>query len=305
MKRIHSEHPQQPHMPPRSYISWLAEMGVQSSECSLIQSKAGISVYRVSAERKSFILKIYENPEDAREIQNYLVLSKLGIPTLPLLNYAESAILLPDINASDDYRLGQKSDLSDARVAKAIAKWYRELHEKSAVYLSGEEGRRAALYDETDLLTPENLREIARRTGTVHLALWQIVSDSRDEIRRRLRALPKALTYNDFYYTNLIVAKDYSRAFMFDFNLMGKGYPYSDIRNVTSSLSMDAAAVFIREYGDVLDEEQKRADAFISPLVALVHACKRETFPSWARSSLEELKNGEILRNLQTWLRLK
>mgnify|MGYP006922478268 CR=1 FL=1 len=51
--------------------------------------------------------------EDTREIRSYLMLSKLGIPTLPLLGRTENAILLPDVDASGDYRLGEERDLSD------------------------------------------------------------------------------------------------------------------------------------------------------------------------------------------------
>ena len=36
----------------------------------------------------------------------------------------------------------------------------------------------------------------------------------------------RTLTYNDFYYTNMMVAKDKSSALMFDYNLLGKGYVY-------------------------------------------------------------------------------
>ena len=121
-------------------------------------------------------------------------------------------------------------------------------------------------------------------------------------IRSRIDALPRTLTYNDFYWTNLIVSKNSESAFMFDYNLLGKGIAYGDVRNVTSSLSREAAEAFIQEYSGDIDEEQKKADAFIAPVVSLVVACRYEIFPSWAESSLEELKNGDILRHLKEWL---
>ena len=92
---------------------------------------------------------------------------------------------------------------------------------------------------------------------------------------------------------------------MFDYNLMGKGTAYGDIRNVTSSLSREAAEAFIQEYGGDLDEEQKKADAFIAPLVTLVNACRYDAFPSWANASLEELKNGDVLKHLKEWLSME
>ena len=281
------------------YILQLTELGVRNPVCSLIRSKAGISLYRVESEGKKLILKVFENYEDTREIDNYLMLSKLEIPTLPLLGYTKNAILLPDAEASDEYRLGKESDLSDLEVAKAIAKWYRLLHEKGSVYLSG---RKTAMYDESDLLTADNMKLIAEKTGTTDNMLWQVITENYSAVRSRIDALPRTLTYNDFYWTNLIVSKNGESAFMFDYNLLGKGIAYGDIRNVSGSLSREAAEAFIQEYGDDIAKEQKKADAFIAPLVTLVSACEYETFPSWAKASLGELKDVDILRHLKEWL---
>ena len=284
---------------PSSYILQLADLGVRNPVCSLIRSKAGISLYRVESEGKRLILKVFENGEDAREISNYQMLAKLEIPALPLLGYTETAILLPDIEYSDEYRLGKESDLSDPKVARAIARWYRMLHKKGSAYLSGSE---TSMYDESDLLTADNIKLLAEKTGTKDNILWRLFAENYDRIRSRIDALPRTLTYNDFYWTNLIVAKTGEDAFLFDYNLLGKGIAYGDIRNVTSSLSREAAKAFMEEYGDDIAEEQKKADAFIAPLVTLVLACKYETFPSWAKTSLEELKNGDVLRHLNEWL---
>lgn len=284
---------------PSSYILQLAEMGVRNPVCSPIRSKAGISLYRVESEGKKLILKVFEQQEDTREIDNYLMLSKLEIPTLPLLGYTKNAILLPDVGASDEYRLGKESDLSDPRVAKAIAKWYRLLHEKGSIYLSGSE---APMYDESDMLTADNMKLISKKTGIKENMLWQVITENYSTIRSRIDALPRTFVYNDFYWTNLIVSKTGESAFMFDYNLLGKGIAYGDIRNVMSSLSSEAAEAFIQEYGDDIAEEQKKADAFIAPLVTLVNACSYDAFPFWAEDSLEELKNGVILRHLKEWI---
>lgn len=287
---------------PSSYIYQLTELGVRNPVCSLIQSKAGISLYRVESEEKKLILKVFEKYEDAREIDNYLMLSKLEIPTLPLLDYTKNAILLPDVDAHNNYRLGKESDLSDPQVARAIAKWYKALHKRGSVYLSG---RKKSMYDESDMFTVDNMKLIAEKTGSTGNALWQAITDHYSMIRRRIDALPRTLVYNDFYYTNLIVARDHSCAFMFDYNLLGKGIAYGDIRNVTSSLTPEAAEAFIEEYGDDIAEEQKKADSFIAPLVTLVNACRYESFPSWAKASLEELENGDILRHMDEWLSME
>ncbi len=284
---------------PSSYILQLTELGVRNPVCSLICSKSGISLYRVESEGKKLILKVFEKQEDTREIDNYLILSKLGIPTLPLLGYTKNAILLPDVESGDDYRLGKESDLNNPMVARAIAKWYRMLHKKGSVYLSG---RETSMYDESDMLTADNMQLVAEKTGTTENMLWQVITENYSSIRSQIDALPRTLTYNDFYRTNLIVSKNNECALMFDYNLLGKGIAYGDIRNVVSSLSCEAAEAFLQEYGNDISEEQKKADAFIAPLVTLIIACEYETFPDWAKDSLAELKNGDILKHLKEWL---
>ncbi len=283
---------------PTSYILQLAEMNVRNPRCALLRTKAGISLYRVESEGKRYVLKTFDRQEDAREIENYRLLSALGVPTLPLLAATQNAILLPDVNASDVYRLGIREDLDNVCVARALARWYKTLHEKGASWLAG---REIDMYDETDVVTPDNMRKVARRTGTEANPLWAEFARCADRLRMRIDALPRTLTYNDFYYTNLIVEKNMESAFMFDYNLLGKGMAYGDIRNVTCALSAEAAAAFVEEYGVDGLTAQKEADAVLSPLVTLFFACEQEEFPGWAKGALAALENGDILKHLQSW----
>ena len=46
----------------------------------------------------------------------------------------------------------------------------------------------------------------------------------------------KTITYNDFFYGNLIVSEELKEAFMFDYNLAGEGLKYFDVRNVIYGL---------------------------------------------------------------------
>ena len=278
-----------------------SELGLRGPNCSLIRAKAGISLYRVKSEGKSFVLKVFEKQEDVREIENYRILSSLGIPTLPLLGVTQNAILLPDVEASSEYRIGMENDLSDPQIARAIAKWYRELHTKGRSFLAD---NRIPMYDESDLITLTNLELVAEKTDTKDRDLWKVIREHFNMIRSRIDALPRTLTYNDFYWTNLVVSKDHKKAFMFDYNLLGKGIACGDVRNVISSLSHEAADAFLEEYGNDIAGEQIRADAFIAPLVTLFLACEQEDFPSWANASLMELKNGDILMHLKGWLHL-
>ena len=285
---------------PSSYILQLAQMGVRMPVVQKIREKAGIAVYRVESEALQYVLKVFENPGDRREIENYKILASLCIPTLPMLKHTACALLLPDVESSPEYRLGCEADLSDIQVAAAIAKWYKRLHDKGRVYMSQ---NNPELYDETDKITISNLDMVADKTNTAENALWPIIRKRFAEIRRRIAGLPRTLTYNDFYWTNLVVARDLSSAMMLDFNLLGKGYGYSDLHNVTSSLSPEAAAAFWREYGeDFGGEEEKAAHGFLAPLVGLVVACERKSFPRWAEPALDELKSGAVLDSLTGWL---
>ena len=273
------------------------DLHVETTE--LIRSKAGVSVYRLEASGKKLVLKMFLNPEDRREISNYRLLGELGIPTLPVLGYAEEALLLPDVSTSEKYRLGVEEDLQDVQVAKVIAKWYRKLHDRGKQYLAEND---ASLYDETDILTLENMARASKVTDTKENPMWKVVKDNFDDMKKKIAKLPRTLTYNDFYWDNLIVSEDKTEAFMFDYNLLGKGMAYGDIRNVIGSLSNEAAKAFCDAYGvDGLDEE-KLADDFLAHMVTLCIASQREVFPAWARESLEMLKNGKLLKNYRRWM---
>ncbi len=291
-----------PKLFPSSPVIQLARMKVRNPVCTPMRVKDGVSLFRVESEGNFYVLKVFEKREDTREIENYRLLASLGIQTLPLLAATECAILLPDLNADDTFRPGTGEDLTNVRVARALAKWYRNLHDKGRDWLAG---RRAALYDETDGITPDNMAKVARRTGTTENPLWKEFAAHAAEIRSRIDALPRTLTYNDFYWTNLAVAKDFGQAFLFDYNLLGKGLAYGDVRNVTCALSPEAAAAFRETYGMEGLEEEQRADAFLAPLVTLVFACEKETFPDWAAEALAQLKNGTVAKALREWLHFK
>lgn len=80
---------------------------------------------------------------------------------------------------------------------------------------------------------------------------------------------------------------------MFDYNFLGVGFRYNDIRNVCSSLSSEATDIFLKEYGS-FDETEKIIDDCTSILIDLIHAYKRDSFPSWAMNSLNAVHNGRL-----------
>lgn len=260
----------------------LYTMRISFDRIELLQVKDGVVVARVQHRKNSFVLKYFQRDDFKREIVNYRILQGLQIPTLQVISCTESSLLLEDILCNQIYRMGTKSDLDNPVVAKLISKWYRELHANGYAYVkkSGEH-----LYSELDLLTPGTIEKIKYHTKTESYPVWQCIENHYSRILQILKKRPMTLTYNDFYYTNLIVSKDNSSAMMFDYNLLGKSYAYSDVRNVISSLNPNARETFLHEYGEI-DPLEVIIDDVISVIVTLYFACRKEQFPLWAKSAL-------------------
>jgi hypothetical protein len=255
-----------------------------------IRNKDGIYLYKVKYNNDFFVLKYFLTDEYRREIGNYSLLKQLGVPTIRVFGVTSKSILLEDLNQSRNYRLGKESDLSDLEIAKALAKWYIVLHSRSSSYISKEN---LAFYREMDCITKDNIEFIKNRTNTRDNKVWGLIVDNWNLFYKKIKSLDETLNYNDFYWTNLAVSNDKKEAIMFDYNLLGVGYRYSDIRNVCSSLSEKAKEIFMDEYGDFCEGE-KIVDDVISHLITLTNAYKRDVFPNWANSSLRVIHNGRL-----------
>lgn len=269
--------------------SELQQMGIPFNTLTLIRNKDGVSVWRITTEADSYVMKCYDKPEYRREITNYQILSSLGIPTLKVIAYTEYSLLIEDIEHSP-FRLGTLEDINDPKIAKLIARWYKTLHENGREYANT-----YTLYDECDSLALVNLRTIQEKTGTIGLPVWRLIEVHFAQIYTAAMSLPRTLTYNDFHFTNLAVARDNSAALIFDYNMLGKGYVYSDIRNVCGHLgNEDAREIFRVGYGS-FDEKEKLVDDVVCILTSLDIACQRVTFPSLGNVLLDMVKNGEWL----------
>lgn len=266
----------------------LKKLNIPYSKIDLIQNKDGVIVARVQSGEELYIIKYFRDEDFKREIKSYQLLKTLNIPTFNVFGFTDSTILMEDVSQNDVFRLATKEDLDDVVIASKIAEWYKLLHTSSENFVKE---NITELYDETDFITRENIEFIKEKTGTQSLPVWKLINDNFDIIVSKISSLPRVLTYNDFYYTNLIVAKDKSSAFMFDYNLLGKGYVYSDIRNVCYSLGEDAKNAFLETYGE-FDKSEIIVDDVASVIVTLYHACQRKNFPDWANSVLDDLKNN-------------
>jgi predicted nucleotidyltransferase len=276
--------------------SELQRMNFAYDTLSLIRNKDGVSVWRVNINNGSVVMKCFDKQEYRREIVNYQLLKSLGIPALRFIAHTNCSFIMEDIECSK-YRLATIEDVSDPKIAIEIARWYKTLH------INGREHANThTMFDECDTITIENINTIKEKTGTEGLPVWQLIEEKLDIIRSVAISLPRTLNYNDFYYTNLVVARDGSSALVFDYNLLGKGYIYSDIRNVCCSLGNDdAREAFLSEYGN-FDENEKLVDDVIDSLYSLYVACQREIFPNWANNLLEKLKDGTLLAAVEKLL---
>ncbi|MBR3383143.1 MAG: phosphotransferase [Clostridia bacterium] len=268
----------------------LAYHNLTGAEYELIRFKEGVAVARVKAGEGTLILKAFIDEPSRREIKNYRVLRALGVPTLKICGLSERSILMEDIGASEVLRLGREEDLHDPDVIVSLARWYRLLHERGRAYVSS---HGFGMYDEWDMFTPENLEKLSRTLGEECARPLERLKASYPELRARIDGTPKTLCYNDFYYTNMAVAKDKSRALMYDYNLLGKGCYINDIMNVTYWFGDEERALFLSEYGGI-DEELIELQKLISPVISLVSAAERGVFPDWAEEAREELIELEI-----------
>lgn len=265
-----------------------------------IRNKEGIYLYRVKYNNDSFVLKYFLNDEYKREIKNYSLLNELGVPTIKILGSTDRSILLEDLERSINYRLGIKSDLSDIEVAQTLAKWYVKLHSVGSRYVSKES---LVFYREIDNITKDNIEFIKNKSNTGDNKVWDLIINNWNLFLEKITSLEETLTYNDFYWTNLAVSDDKKESIMFDYNLLGVGFRYNDIRNVCSSLSEEAQKAFMDEYGE-FNEREKIVDDGISDLFNLICAYKKTIFPNWAESSLDAIHNGKLEQNIKKILEL-
>lgn len=273
----------------------LTALGCPDAKCVRIRAKDGVHVYRVADGPRRWVLKYFENPEYRREIAYYRLLASLGVPTLTVAAATEDALLLEDVEASPTLRLGKGQDMRDPAVLRAVGHWYRLLHEKGRG-LPPQQCQ--GLYCEYNALTEEALDTAALRSGTQDAPCWQALRRAVPLLQERLAAAQLTLTYNDFHFSNLVVARDRSTALMYDYNLLGLGLAASDTANVCYSMSPVCRAAFKETCGPADPAEEALALALEGP-VALALAGKRAMWPAWANGLLQQALKGTLEARLR------
>jgi len=267
----------------------------------LIRAKSGVYVYKCLYGGAPAIAKFFEKEADRREILNYRILARHGVPTIKTYALADATLVMEDISASQDWRLGTAEDMEDAAVAKGLAKWYFNLHESGSTAPELD-----SLYFEFDRITEDNLQLLITKLPEAK-ALFSFLLAHYEKLREVIYKPSFTLTYNDFYWTNFVVRKDKTAAMMFDYNLMGRGYRFSDFRNVCWSMPDDVKAAFVDGYNRLYFDKHKhtrveaeefeaRIDDVMGPLFTLLVALtKHENIPNWAKECINGAVNGNLL----------
>lgn len=253
----------------------------------VISDDAGILVVRGELEGDPVVVKRYAVPEHRREIGNYALLARLGVPTLPVLGSGPDWLVLADL-ADAGWRYGTTDDRFDPHVARLLARWYDRLHAAGETLADAD---LVGLYSELDIVDADGLARVAARWPDLALGVaW--AQDQLPTWKSQVAMLPRTLVYNDFWHSNLAVAWDASAALMFDLNLLGAGPRASDLRNVTVSLSQQAAEAFLDEYhglaatrGVPVDAREAELDVPLGHLAALIIASEADEVPFWAAES--------------------
>jgi hypothetical protein len=284
--------------------------GMRPDDLSLLRAKAGVYVYRCTYGGAPAIVKYFERESDRREILNYRLLMKSRIPTMRVLAFGKASLVMEDGATSADWRLGTAEDMRDPEVAVSLARWYFDLHERGSRIPELD-----TLYCEYDGVTEEKLKALCDRLPGAADTFSFILVRYR-KLRELIDSVRCTLTYNDFHWTNCLVRKDKQAALMFDYQLLGRGYRYADLRNVAALLSRDAYKAFADEYARLYvlehgrrrtDEESKERTIYnvAAVLFELVSAYELERFPSWAIEAKARALSGRLLVDARRLLQNK
>jgi hypothetical protein len=281
--------------------------GAQIDDFQLIREKWGVHVYRCKYEGSPAVVKYFENEGDKREIKNYHILNAHNIPTIHVFAYGKSSVVMEDISVSDDWRLGTEEDLHDTNAAESLADWYFILHENGLTV-----PELNSLESEFDAITEANLQMLCEKLPEA-ADTFNYILPRFDKLRRLIDMPSYTLTYNDFYWSNFIVRKDKREAVMFDYNLLGRGYRYSDLRNVRWSLSEEAKTAFTDKYNrlyadkygaDRTAEEviEKQIDDVADDLHGLCWAFERNNFSHTKEFEKNESADKSLLKKAKKLL---
>lgn len=278
-------------------ISELKRMNINPTSIEFIRNKDGVHTYVVNENEKHYFLKYFEKLEFRREIANYKILRDLNIPTISVIGFTDSSLLLEDVNYSK-YRLCTEEDLQNTLIIKLISKWYKKLHINGFNY-----SHKNNLYSELDLFSSENLKFSLDNNVIEQIPILEVIYKKYDFFKNHINSLETTLTYNDFHYSNIAIARDMSSVIIFDYNFLGRGCISSDISNVLWQLKdNELKRIFLDEYGEINKSERAIID-IVNPIIGLFIAYQKSNFPSWGNQLIETLNSDDYFKMVNDFLR--
>lgn len=265
-----------------------------------IRNKFGISVFRIVKGNESYVGKYFSAKQmhGRREIGHYTMLNEIGVPTLNVVAHTDSLLLMEDISASGLYRLGTEGDISDIRIAHLVGKWVNLLHTKGRHYAGLSD---IPLLDNINNdLDVEKIHIVIRKSGTEDNPFWKSLIENIENIKRTYLLLCNTITYNDFWWDNLAVSKDYSSVIPFDYNCVYRKYAYADVRHILSVLPYEAGAAFLEAYGDYDVKEKVFEDLYWSA-TGIIAAFNMDELPSWSGKFMDALNNGVLMEYIKAF----
>ena len=231
--------------------------GIEKFE--ILRRKTTHLVCRVKSKQRSYILKWFFSDYGNKEILVYELLKNCGVETLPVYLYTEQALLLEDLQYSNNWRLAEEEDMKEADTGVAIAQWYLELHQAGRAVLRNPAIYKAMLNPWVASISLPALNKAAQVFNLECEGVWDIVLAYFDELKVKYLDCPQTFNYNDFAAENLSLsrAEDRSlRAIIFDYDCFSTGVVFSDVGNVLHALRGEASAAFIETYGSLSDKER-------------------------------------------------
>ena len=245
----------------------------------------------------SLVVKAFREPWPT-EIRAYGLLARLGVPTLRHLVQPPNLLLLEDLTRSPGWRLATAADLEASETGRAVAAWYRTLHQAGADLSAEYDGLPAWLPCESELVTHSNVLRAASKLALARTPGIRAALAGLPLLQAAYAALPQTLTYNDFYWTNLALSRgEPTAALMFDLHLLGRGPACADIRNVAGSLGPSAREAFLEGVGPV-DLHHVALDRPMASLHGLVVAASRPSLPRWARPLCQQARDGTLVADV-------
>jgi hypothetical protein len=270
----------------------------------VLRARPDHAVYRLFAGERRWILKTFDPQQTAREVEVYRLLTRLGVPVLPVAALGDAYLVIEDLESSPRWRLARDEDMRRAEVGRGVAEWYQILHRAGAVYLREVGGHIGFLSGWVERLDEQELRQAGFRLGIDNEPAWQMALHQLNRLKAVYHSYPQTFNYSDFAAENLAVSRGMDRpvqAIIFDYDCFTTGTAYGDYRNVVYSLEGEAREAFRESFGPV-DPGEETMDTVLSTLEGIGEAAKHEKFPGWAAPLIPFIRSEAFVGDVERLL---